>query len=142
MHIMPIIRTIRPEFIKFFLVGISNVFVDLFIYRLSLTWLDISLSKGLSFCFGTLYSYHLNRVWTFTATTRSFQQFSRFIGISGFALGVNVATNSSVLSILPSSFKFPLAFAYVIATTLSAILNFLGMKCFVFKKIKSASNEV
>ena len=138
----PTTRTVRSQFIKFALVGISNVFVDLFIYRLSLTWLDVSLSKGLSFCFGALYSYHLNRVWTFTATTRSFRQFNRFIGINGLALGVNVATNSSVLTILPSSFKFPLAFAYITATTLSAILNFLGMKFFVFKKIKSASNKV
>ena len=95
----PTTRTVRSQFIKFALVGISNVFVDLFIYRLSLTWLDVSLSKGLSFALA-LYSYHLNRVWTLLLQLEVFGN-SKIYCINGLALGVNVATNSSVLTILP-----------------------------------------
>jgi len=47
-------------------------------------------------------------------------------------LGVNVLTNHSVLNILPPG-EDALACAFILATGLSAALNFLGMKFWVFR---------
>ena len=133
---MPTIDSGRNEVIKFAVVGCSNVLVDLLIYRFLLIWLDVSLAKGLSFCCGTFYAYQLNRKWTFSAGNPSFQQIGKFLGVYGVVLGINVATNTLVLSILPTSLRLRIVLAYLVATALSALLNFLGMKFLVFRKIK------
>lgn len=124
----------RTQLFRFLLVGGSTVLIDLLVYKVLLFWLEPSLAKGISFLCGTVYAYQFNRVWTFTAGDASLQQAVRFIGVYGTNLGVNVSVNALMLIMLPESFSFKINLAFLIATTVSALLNFLGMKFLVFQQ--------
>ena len=52
-----------------FLSGISTVIVDMIAYAIFLKLgINLTLSKAISFLIGTLYSYFINKNWTFKAT--------------------------------------------------------------------------
>ncbi|PZO59632.1 MAG: GtrA family protein [Phormidesmis priestleyi] len=131
-------RSSREEILRFLLVGSSTVLVDLAIYIVLLTWLNPSTAKGISFICGTIYAYQANRLWTFSSGSGSLLQVVKFSAVYGFNLAVNVSLNAVVLSLLAQLTgrlgQLNTLIAFIIATGVSAVLNFLGMKFFVFKK--------
>ena len=116
------------------MVGISNIFVDYSVYRLLLIWFDISFAKGLAFLCGTFFSYYFNRKWTFSCARPGLLQFGKFLSVYGVVLLINVAANATALSTFAPDLHLRVMWAYLIATVLSALLNFLGMKFFVFQR--------
>ncbi len=119
--------------IRFVLVGLSATCVDWTLYRTFL-WLTsiIPLSKAMSFIIATTYTYNMNRLWTFGGhSQKELNHFARFISLYLTTLGLNVMINSYLLHLL-SSYDLRLVFAFIGATTVSAALNFVGMKFYVF----------
>lgn len=127
----------RAQLLRFLGVGITTVFVDFLVYKGLLIWLIPSWAKGIGFLAGTFYAYHLNRTWTFSDSAVSVRKFARFMGVYGTNLPINIGVNSLILNLLPNSFSSRLGFAYVIATGTSALLNFLGMKFWVFRRLRT-----
>ncbi len=72
-----------------------------------------------------------NRLWTFSARGGADRVF-RFAALYLSTLVVNVAVNAGMVW-LGGTAKPALAAAFVVATGLSACLNFLGMKFLVFR---------
>ncbi len=127
----------------FLIVGTLTVIIDFLTYRL-LLWpgvLEIDISKAISFLVGTLFAYFANRFWTFGHKGRSARSAIRFVLLYSLTLGANVAINALILENLHGVLGvFYLAF--LVATGVSAALNFVGMKLFVFRKTSpSASHE-
>lgn len=120
------------EILRFLLVGGLTVMIDLIIYLILIQWLNHSISKSLSFISGTIFAYQANRIWTFSAGTNNLLQVLKFSIVYGFNLGVNVSINSWILSLLGKNNKIDVIFAFIVATGVSATLNFLGMKFLVF----------
>ncbi|MFT5644016.1 MAG: putative flippase GtrA [Janthinobacterium sp.] len=126
----------------FIVVGSLTVLLDFIAYR-SLVWIgffSVALAKAGGFLLGTVFAYFANRRWTFAPPTAEQAHAPgsgwRFIWLYAVTLGTNVALNGLFLAALDSaSTEMPVAMpvAFVMATGVSAILNFFGLKLFVFK---------
>ncbi|MEI2768117.1 MAG: GtrA family protein [Nitrosomonas sp.] len=134
---------IKREFGIFLIVGSLTVLVDFAVYR-GLLWLDITsidLAKGVSFLAGTIFAYFANRFWTFGHQSIAAGSVGRFAVLYLSTLIANIAVNALALKALidvPSSLQW----AFLLATGVSATLNFLGMKFFVFHSQAKPANPV
>lgn len=125
----------RGELSRFLAIGGLTVLVDFATYRLLLALaIPVAQCKTVGFVTGTIFAYFANRHWTFAATTAHRASVPRFVTLYAVTLGINVGANALFLGLLtsfaPATTAIPVAFAG--ATGLSAALNFVGMKLFVF----------
>lgn len=125
---------IKRELAIFLVVGVTTVLVDFISYR-SLTGLanvPVDLAKAIGFALGTVFSYFANRFWTFAHQPHGPGSVWRFALLYASTLATNVLINALALRVLADSMA-AVPVAFVVATAVSACLNFLGMKFFVFR---------
>lgn len=124
---------IRKELAIFLVVGGLTVLVDYLTYRgiLLTGLLETNLAKGASFLTGSVFSYCANRLWTFGTRAYAAGSAWRFAILYTLTLIINIYANAFMLSVL-SDLPYLMQAAFVIATGLSATLNFLGMRYLVF----------
>ncbi|MCY0387556.1 GtrA family protein [Robbsia sp. Bb-Pol-6] len=118
----------------FILVGIVTVLIDFTVYR-GIVWLfgwNASYAKGCSFLAGTVFSYFANRALTFGHARSASGSGWRFGLLYALTLGANIVVNAAVLKIL-RDVHGAVGVAFVLATGTSTVLNFIGMKWFVFR---------
>ncbi|MES2356517.1 MAG: GtrA family protein [Pseudomonadota bacterium] len=125
---------IKRELAIFLVVGLLTVLIDFVFYR-GFIWLGVTsvdVAKAIGFLVGTLFAYFANRIWTFGHKSHAAGSAWRFAVLYATTLGANVLVNAMALKLLADAIiAVPLAF--LLATGVSASLNFLGMKFFVFK---------
>lgn len=125
---------IKRELGVFLIVGSLTVLVDFGIYQ-SMAWFElagVNMAKAIGFLGGTLFAYFANRFWTFGHNSHVPGSLWRFAALYGATLGANVVVNSLALKLFADA-TAAIHLAFLLATGISAILNFLGMKLFVFK---------
>ncbi len=130
----------RREMAIFLIVGSLTVIFDFLIYR-SLVWLgifDVDFAKAVSFLAGTAFAYFANRAWTFGQTVKASGSAWRFIFLYSLTLAANVGVNTMALKMMTEVFM-AMQWAFLLATGVSACLNFFGMKLFVFKAKDNAN---
>ncbi len=93
---------------------------------------SVYIAKAGGFVIGTLFAYFANRFWTFNNNLYARGSFWRFIILYSITLAANVIVNSVTLQNLTNTTS-SLQKAFLLATAVSALLNFLGLKFFVFK---------
>ena len=131
---------IRKELAIFLVVGVLTVLVDYLTYR-GFVWiglLEIDFAKGVGFLTGTVFAYFANRLWTFGSRPHAKDSAWRFAALYALTLLINISANALMLGLL-SGRPCLVEVAFVIATGLSATLNFVGMKYLVFVGIRSSS---
>jgi putative flippase GtrA len=125
---------IKRELGIFLIIGSLTVLVDFGAYQ-CLVWLGLAgvdMAKAIGFLVGTLFSYFTNRFWTFGHKSHVPGSLWRFALLYGATLGANVLVNSLALKLFADAIA-AVQLAFLLATGISATLNFLGMKLFVFK---------
>ena len=124
--------TTKKEFGRFLIVGSLTVGIDFIIYSLCL-WLELPINpaKAIGFLTGTVFAYVANRSWTFESGADG-HPILRFMAVYLSNLVVNVSINAAIVWLLGEG-KMELLGAFLIATGVSATLNFLGMKYLVFR---------
>lgn len=127
---------IKRELAIFLIVGVSTVLVDFISYRglIGFQVMEVDMAKAAGFLVGTLFAYFANRFWTFGHNPHVPGSVWRFSALYASTLGANVLTNALVLKLL-ADMAIAIQLAFLLATVVSACLNFLGMKLFVFKPI-------
>ncbi len=120
---------IKKEIRRFLVAGFSAVGTDLTVYYLLLNFLNHTPAKAISFISGTVVAYVLNKFWTFEQKRRSYSEILRFAMLYMTTLGANIAVNKAILVGSPH-WVFS---AFLAATGMSTILNFIGQKWWVFK---------
>ena len=139
---------IKRELSIFLIVGLLTVGIDFSIYRgfiyLQPFGLDsINIAKGFSFISGTIFAYFANRFWTFNQQITGAGSVLRFVVVYISGLIANITINYLYIKWFSSpafALEYSLLIAFILATSVSALLNFIGMKFFVFtdrKIIKS-----
>ena len=93
---------------------------------------EFSLAKLLSFIAGTVFAYFLNKKVTFKAKGNKLK-FFLFICLYFCTMAINVATNNIILD-STESYESRFEIAFIVATSVSSCINFLGMKFLIFKK--------
>jgi putative flippase GtrA len=122
---------IKREIGMFLIVGVSTVFIDYLVYS-SVIWVGVDLAKGIGFLTGTLFAFIANRFWTFGHKRHAAGSTFRFFSLYISTLVVNILANSFLLEVMTET-EVSIQLAFLFATGSSAVLNFLGMKFFVFK---------
>ena len=125
---------IKKEASIFIIVGLVTIAIDFLVYRglVGRGIVDINLAKAIGFFAGTIFSFFANKLWTFGHKEHKQGSVWCFVPLYSLTLLVNIYVNSFVLSIFTGPEKAILV-AFIIATSLSAFLNFIGMKHFVFR---------
>ena len=127
---------IKRELGVFLTVGALTVLFDFLTYRglVWTGWFSVDIAKALGFLTGTLFAYFANRIWTFGHLEHAPGSVWRFALLYTITLSANVLVNAGCLALF-SAISIAIQAAFLIATGVSAALNFLGMKLFVFKAI-------
>ena len=122
---------------RFLIVGVCTVIIDYLIYYCFINYLSIgvNVAKGCGFCIGATFSLLVNRSWTFRSNKKLSEVSLKFIIIYLLGLTVNIFINATVLNTF-NSLRPVFMIAFVVSTATSAILNYFGMKFWVFAKIK------
>ena len=125
---------IRGELVAFLIVGGLTVLVDFLSYRALIGFdvFDTNMAKATGFLIGTLFAYFANRFWTFGHKPHMPGSAWRFATLYAGTLGANVLVNSFSLKLFANAIA-SIQLAFLVATVVSACLNFLGMKLFVFR---------
>lgn len=119
---------LKKELKRFLVAGFSAVGTDLITYYVMLNFLHHDIAKAISFLLGTIVAFIINKYWTFEKYEKSYKEVLQFGILYTVTLGANVVTNRLVLDFTEVVFL-----AFLIATGVSTILNFLGQKFWVFK---------
>lgn len=141
----------KKQLMKFTLIGIFAVMVDLIFYYTFLNALpkttssfikNEEISKALSFLCGMTFSYFLNKFWTWKKKDRSKRRVAKFALIYGISLLVNVTVNAVLIFLLHNykdliDLPYKYLIAFIGATGVSALINFTGQKFWVFKASKN-----
>lgn len=121
------------ELRRFLVVGTLTVLIDYGAYRAFLLLAAaVDLSKALGFLIGTLFAYFANRRFTFESSAPHGWQPARFGLVYLSTLVANVVANALALKAL-AGFPLAVTLAFLVATGVSATLNFLAMKYWVFR---------
>jgi putative flippase GtrA len=125
---------INSRQIKYFLlIGIITVIIDYSTYRaLNFFLANITVAKFFGFVFGTMFSFIANRNITFESKKYFWAHLSKFCLLYLTSMSVNIFLNNISLVFL-INYTSKLHLSFLIATIISATINFLGMKYIVFK---------
>ncbi len=107
--------------------------VDFILYRLlMLVAVPVAIAKAIGFVSGTVYSFFMNRTFTFKHDSSNKEQVVGFVFVYTFTMGMNLVMNELGLLIFGTG-EIGINISFVIAAFASAAVNFIGMKKFVFK---------
>jgi putative flippase GtrA len=130
---------VKREITIFFIIGILTVIIDFTLYRfvILLGLNSIQIAKGIGFVGGTGFAYLANRSCTFKGKVVRSGSGWRFFLVYSIGLVANIIINSLCIFLISSLAIFEqsetdVIVAFIVATSFSATLNFLGMKYFVF----------
>jgi putative flippase GtrA len=119
--------------LRFLVVGSVTVLVDAAAYAaLTAAGVPAETAKAASFVLGAVFAYFAN--WRFTfGNRRSRYSELLFVVVYALALGLNVLVNAGVRALLGTD-TGPAVVAFLAATGVSAVWNFVGMSLFVFHR--------
>lgn len=145
------VNELKKQLIGYVISGILATLTDFIIYSLLSRHhlLSYNKAKSISFLTGTIIAYVFNRYVTFLKlrqlkqqvetnhTKQNLYEITKFFVLYIFSMVCNVFTNSISLSLLNEHFdhalQINLKLAFLIATIVSVIINFLGQKFWVFR---------
>jgi putative flippase GtrA len=127
------------QFSRFLIGGIVAVILDWSTYFLLVSWwhFEPSISKAFGFIVGTIFSFLYNGKFSFSSSL-SKTKFLRHISLYIFSMVVNIMVFNFALKTTPGFLSSNSLVSLSLATSISMILNFLGMRNWVFDKNKVA----
>ena len=125
------------EILKFLVGGGSAVLTDAAVYYLlQLTGVELFASKAVSYVCGAAVGFIINKLWTFGVNKFSISEILRYCILYACTAVINALINSAVLHFLSIQL-----IAFLCATGVSTVLNFLGQKFIVFRKTKKEESN-
>jgi putative flippase GtrA len=123
----------RKQLARFLVVGTVSVLVDLAAYRLfgsAFGW-RMDIAKGISYWAGVVVGFIGNKAWTFESSSKSLREPISYVALYAVTMIVNIACNRAALAVLGSD---AVTTAFLFATGVTTVLNFLGMKLVTFRQ--------
>jgi putative flippase GtrA len=129
-------REIGKQLRRFLVIGVLSVLTDLSVYVV-LTRLGLSLhvAKGISYVAGMLLGFAGNKLWTFECRRPSLQEPLWYAAVYATTLAVNVAVNGVTIGLAAGLIgqRLSAGLAFFVATGVTTVLNFLGMRFLAFR---------
>ncbi len=115
--------------VRFCIIGVCSTTIDFIFYMIFSTKLHILWAKCISMLISSVFSYFLNKSWTFRNTEKTnIRYLFRYYLSFAANIGTNTLINYIVFSLTQN--KIP---SFVIATACAMTVNFLLQKYFVFR---------
>ena len=127
-------RTNLRQLFRFAIGGIFATVIDFVVYFFVWSVLagPLPVAKATGFVAGATFAFFINKTWTFSLRQVSSHAPLVFSLVYVTSLIVNVAVNQG-LFVYFSALSNPEVYSFVLATALSASLNFLGLRFLVFR---------
>ncbi len=130
-------RHLPTQLRRFIVTGLTATVVDSSVYALMLyLGMDFSPAKACGFMAALSVAYNGHRRWTFS-TRGSRRRMAAFAGLYIMTFIINNLTNTLMLEILGKEQKTGIAGAFIVATGLTALVNFTVLKFFIFRPEKT-----
>jgi len=131
-RLIPANRELRIQLTRFIVIGLTSVAIDLLVYRLLVSaGVMTDVAKGLSYLCGMTIGYFGNKFWSFRSSQPARRETLSFVMLYFTTLMLNVLINRNLLRIWGDDQHL---IAYVIATGVSTVLNFWGLKRVTFRQ--------
>jgi putative flippase GtrA len=133
---------IRRQLGIFLLNGLLSVSIAYLIYWALVSGgiLSINLANGFAYLAGMAYGFFANRRWAFQDSELiTGNKIARYIALHTFTLFVNVSVNSIVFYFI-RGVHGDMLIAFLVAISITTILNFIGLKYWVFSKKNLTTN--
>jgi len=120
------------EIYKFIIIGIIAVSIDAFVYYLlgNFEFFSYEISKRISFICGAAFAFFFNRSYVFQIKHKNISQILGFSILYLISFLCNAFSHDFILNKL----SVPTV-AFIFATAVSTIINYLGQKFIIFRKI-------
>ena len=120
----------KKSLLRFIIIGGCTTLIDWTIYLIISRWINITVSKIISMLCASLFSYILNKYWTFENND---SHHSRYIWKYYVTFGINVAINTSI-NTLTYNISGNKIIALIVATGCATVANYLLQRFWVFSK--------
>ncbi len=132
-------RLLDLSFIRFVLVGISNTAVGFGVIFLCLRVLSLGdvASNAIGYFIGFVWSFALNRMWTFRHRGAAARSFARFAAVCAVAYVVNLLVLLAVRRYFEPASLMPQALAMAAYT----VTGYLGSRFFAFPVQRAAARD-
>lgn len=120
---------LENEILLFIVIGGLATIVDFIIYSYLLTFFSINISKLISMLSSSLFSYFMNKIFTFN---KGKNYNSKYLLKYYIVFLINLLTNISVNYYICKWTSIKIL-AFILATLFGVIVNFIGQKFYVFK---------
>lgn len=119
----------KKEILKFLIGGGTAVIVDFLTYKIfMILGVERTVAKTLSFICGSIVGFIINKYWTFKSSKFEIKEILKYIVLYVVTAFINSQVNKYILLLFESEM-----FAFLCATGVSTILNFLGQKFLIFR---------
>jgi gtrA family protein len=119
----------KQEILKFLVGGGTAVIVDFFTYKIfMMLGLERTIAKTLSFICGSIVGFIINKYWTFKSPKFQIKEILKYTVLYILTAFINSQVNKYTLLLFGNEI-----FAFLCATGVSTILNFLGQKFLIFR---------
>ena len=119
----------KQEILKFLVGGGTAVIVDFFTYKIfMILGLERTIAKTLSFICGSIVGFIINKYWTFKSPKFQIKEILKYTVLYILTALINSQVNKYTLLLFGNEI-----FAFLCATGVSTILNFLGQKFLIFR---------
>ena len=119
----------KQEILKFLVGGGTAVIVDFFTYKIfMILGLERTIAKTLSFICGSIVGFIINKYWTFKSPKFQIKEILKYTVLYILTAFINSQVNKYTFLLFGSEI-----FAFLCATGVSTILNFLGQKFLIFR---------
>jgi putative flippase GtrA len=124
---------VRLQIGRFGVIGILSVLVDFVFYTLLCYVLPAGAAKAVSYVTGMLVGFAGNKFWTFESKLDSVNEPFKYSCLYLLTFLINISVNDITLQTLGVSQKLS---AFLVATGVTTVANFLGMRYWVFSRRK------
>ena len=122
----------KNELWRFVLGGGAAVAVDFLCYRGLLFWgVPIFEAKYVGFVVGAAVGFVIQKYWTFKSQGVLRREIPKYVALYMLSAFVNAESNNIILDIYPLTWL-----AFLGATGISTVMNYLGQKFFVFRHLR------
>jgi putative flippase GtrA len=127
-------QSTRGQIARYLVAGGSAVVVDFILYRSIMWMMDLKLfAKAVGYVGGTIYSFYVNRSFTFKRNSSNRAQVFSYLFIYVVSMFLNTGINHTGLLLLGTG-EIGINVSFATAAVASAAFNFVCMKRFVFKR--------
>ena len=127
-------QSTRGQVARYLVAGGSAVVVDFILYRGIMWMFDLKmLAKAVGYIGGTIYSFYVNRSFTFKRDSSNREQVISYLFSYVVSMFLNTGINQTGLFLLGTG-ELGINFSFMTAAVTSAAFNFVCMKRFVFKR--------